>query len=106
MLYAAVQGRPERFLNAFMAAGRRAIAEGVDVLLPGQTIITELLWKAGVTRLEEAVVLDPRLPMLRMAETMIELKQAGITPARRGFYGARPPAELSAAVAAFYGIRD
>jgi hypothetical protein len=72
------------------------------VLLPGQTIMAELLWKAGVTRLDDAVVLDPRLPMLRTMEMLVDMRKAGISVARRGFYGARPPAELVAAMAEFY----
>ncbi|MCC6474713.1 MAG: hypothetical protein IT514_13315, partial [Burkholderiales bacterium] len=93
-LEAAVQGKPENFIRAFEGAAKRAIAAGADVLLPGQTIITELLWKAGVTRFDDAVVLDPRLPMLRMVETLVELRKAGVTPSRRGFYWAKPPADL------------
>ena len=103
-LHAAVQGKPQRFLAAFEAAARKAVNDhGADVLLPGQTIMAELLWKSGVTRFDDAVVLDPRLPMLRMAEMLVDLRKAGIATARRGFYGARPPAELSAAMAEFYG---
>jgi len=52
----------------------------VDVLLPGQTIIAELLWKSGVTELDGAVVLDPRLPLLRTAEMLVDLRRAGIEP--------------------------
>ena len=102
-LRAAVEGRPERFLRAFEGAARRAIDDGADVLLPGQTIIAELLWKAGVRRFDDAPVLDPRLPMLRMAETLVELRKAGISASRRGFFWAKPPAELSAAMKEFYG---
>jgi Asp/Glu/hydantoin racemase len=101
-LQAAVQGNPQRFLGAFEAGARQAIKHGADVLLPGQTIMAELLWKAGVTRLDDAVVLDPRLPMLRTMEMLVDLRKAGVSVARRGFYGTRPPAELMAAMAEFY----
>ncbi|MBI3967534.1 MAG: hypothetical protein HY329_18005, partial [Chloroflexi bacterium] len=95
----AVQGKPERFLEAFDEAGRRAIREhGVDVLLPGQTIIAELLWQAGVTRLDDAVVLDPRLPLLRFAEMLVDLRRMGIGVSRRGFNWAKPPTDLFEAV--------
>lgn len=101
-LQAAVQGKAEPFLRAFEQAARRAIDGGADVLLPGQTIIAELLWKAGVTRFDDAVVLDPRLPMLRMAEMMVDMRRAGISASRRGFYWAKPPAELATALRRFY----
>lgn len=102
-LEAAVQGRSTRFLEAFESAAKRAVAAGADVLLPGQTIIAELLWKAGITRFDDAVVLDPRLPMLRMAEMMVELRKVGMGASRRGFYWAKPPAELMAEMNRFYG---
>ncbi len=99
----AVAGRPERFLAAFAAAARKAMHEhGVDVLLPGQTIIAELLWRAGIREIDGAVVLDPRLPLLRMAEMRVDMRRAGLGTSRRGFYWAKPPAELETAVRAFY----
>ena len=95
--------KTEPFLRAFEAAAQRALDNGADVLLPGQTIIAELLWKAGITRFQDAVVLDPRLPMLRMAEMMVDMRKAGMSACRRGFYWAKPPADLTAAMNAFYG---
>lgn len=101
-LSAAVEGRPEKFFRAFEIAARRALDCGADVLLPGQTIIAELLWKSGITRFDDAVVLDARLPMLRMAEMLVDMRKAGISVSRRGFYHSKPPAELLAAMDKFY----
>lgn len=99
----AVGGKPERFLTAFKAAAHKAMREhGVDVLLPGQTIIAELLWRAGIREIDGAVVLDPRLPLLRMAEMRVDMRRAGFAVSRRGFYWARPPADLERAVHDFY----
>ena len=97
-----IQGKPQELLAAFERAAKKAIENGADVLLPGQTLIAEILWKAGVTRINDAVVLDPRLPMLRMAEMLVDMKKAGMTPSRRGFYWAKPPAELFKAMTDFY----
>jgi Asp/Glu/hydantoin racemase len=103
-LAAAVQGRPERFLAAFRTAAEQAITKhAVDVLLPGQTIIAELLWQAGVKEIQKAVVLDPRLPLLRMTEMLIDMRRAGIGVSRRGFFWAKPPEDLMASVFEFYG---
>ena len=104
-LSAAVEGQPQRFLDAFHEAADRAMRQnGVDVILPGVTIITELLWKYGVTRVGDAAVLDPRLPLLRMAEMMVEMRRAGVSVSRRGYFWAKPPAELVASVMEFYGL--
>ena len=75
---------------------------GVDVLLPGQTIIAELLWREGIREVEGALVLDPRLPMLRMAEMLVDMRRAGFGVSRRGFHWQKPPAELEQAVRDFY----
>lgn len=99
----AVAGKPERFLAAFREAAKKAMREhGVDVILPGQTIIAELLWKAGVKELDGALVLDPRLPLLRMAEMLVDMRRAGFGVSRRGFYWAKPPKDLEQGVRDFY----
>lgn len=99
----AVNGKPARFLEAFVAASRRAMRDhGVDVILPGQTIIAELLWREGLREIDGAVVLDPRLPMLRFAEMRHDMRRAGYGVSRRGFYWARPPRELEQGVRDFY----
>jgi hypothetical protein len=106
-LYDAVNGKPERFLSAFKAAAQKTMREhGVDVLLPGQTIITELLWRAGIRDLDGALVLDPRLPLLRMAEMLVDMRRAGFGVSRRGFNWAKPPKELEKGVRDFYASPD
>ena len=99
----AVNGKPERFLAAFKAAAAKSMREQqVDVLLPGQTIIAELLWREGIRELDGALVLDPRLPLLRMAEMLVHMRRAGYGVSRRGFYWQKPPAELEQSVRDFY----
>jgi allantoin racemase len=99
----AVAGRPEVFLNAFKAASRKVMLEhGVDVLLPGQTIIAELLWREDMRELDGALILDPRLPLLRMAEMLVDMRKAGLGTSRRGFYWKKPPADLEQGVRDFY----
>jgi allantoin racemase len=106
-LHEAVNGRPQRFREAFIAAARKAIREqGVDVVLPGQTIIAELLWREGIRELDGALVLDPRLPLLRMAEMLVDMRRAGFHTSRRGFYWAKPPRDLEVGVRDFYAAPD
>lgn len=103
----AVNGKPAKFMDAFIAASRRAMREqGVDVLLPGQTIIAEVLWREGLRELDGAVIVDPRLPLLRFAEMRHDMRQAGMGVSRRGFYWAKPPAALEDGVKAFYATPE
>ena len=102
-LYDAVNGKPQRFLEAFDKAAKKSMREhGVDVILPGQTIITELLWREGIKALDGALVFDPRLPLLRMAEMLVDMRKAGLGVSRRGFYWAKPPEDLEKGVRDFY----
>ncbi len=80
--------------------------QGVDVLLPGQTIIAELLWKEGVREIDGALVLDPRLPLLRMAEMLSDMRKAGFGTSRRGFFWAKPPQDLEQGVKDFYATPE
>ena len=106
-LHDAVNGKPERFLTAFRDASKTAMRKhGVDVLLPGQTIIAELLWREGIRELDGALVLDPRLPLLRMAEMLVDMRKAGFGTSRRGFFWSRPPAELVQGVDDFYATPE
>jgi len=102
-LEAAVAGEPAAFLQAFERAALTAINDhGADVLIPGQTIITELLWKAGITSVEGAVVLDPRVALLHTVDMLLDLKKAGAMISRRGFFWTTPPKELFDDVLDYY----
>jgi len=103
----AVNGKPERFMAAFEQAAHRAIHEnGVDVILPGQTIIAELLWRQGMRELQGALVLDPRLSMLRMVEMLVDMRRSGLGVSRRGFLWNKPPPEMEQGVRDFYATPE
>lgn len=50
--------RPDRLVAAFTSAAERAIADRADVLIPGQTIMAEALWRQGVDRVGGIRVVD------------------------------------------------
>ncbi len=103
----AVNGKPQRFLAAFRAAAQKVMREhDADVLLPGQTIIAEVLWREGIREIDGALVLDPRLPLLRMAEMLVDMRRAGFGASRRGFFWKKPPADLERGVRDFYATPE
>ena len=97
-LVKAVGGDEDEFMTAFLAAARKAVAAGSDVLLPGQTIICELLWRAGVTEVDGAVVLDVRPYLITLAQAQAAMVAQGhkVRPST-GFLYAKPDPELAAA---------
>lgn len=94
----AVGGDEDEFMSAFLAAAKRAVAAGSDVLLPGQTIICELLWRAGVTEVDGAVVLDVRPYLIALAQAQAAMVAQGqrVRP-DTGYLYEKPAPELAAA---------
>jgi allantoin racemase len=85
---------PRELITRFNDAARRAIAQGAEALIPGQLYLSEAIARAGVTRIEEAPIIDGLAATLKMAEAMVDLKRLGISVTRRGYTHARPPQEL------------
>ncbi len=88
--------RPRRLVDAFTAAARRALAGGADVLIPGQTIMAEVLWQNGVHRIDGAPVVDALGVTLKTAELLADLRRtSGISTSRRGYWGTPPDEDLA-----------
>ena len=90
--------KPGPVIDSFTASAREAIARGADVLIPGQVILGEVLWQNGITEIDGAPVVDPFGAAITNAIQLATLRRAsGITPNRRGYFGAPPPPALLAA---------
>lgn len=88
--------RPGRLVDAFTAAARQALAGGADVLIPGQTLMAEVLWQNGVHRIDDAPVVDALGVTIKMAELLADLRRtSGVSASRRGYWGTRPAHELA-----------
>lgn len=86
---------PARFLDRFSTVARQALAAGADVIIPGQALLCELLYFNGVSRIDEAPVLNVRALTIQFAEMLVRLRQTtGLDISRRGYFSQRPPADL------------
>jgi len=83
-----------QLVEAFTAAARKAIADGAEAIIPGQLYLSEAIARAGVTRIDDAPVVDGLSANLKMAEAMADLKALGIGVTRRGYLHARPPSAV------------
>jgi allantoin racemase len=63
--------RPTKLVEAFTAAARRSIAEGAHLLIPGQTIMAEALWRQGVDRIGRTPVVDALAVTIAAAERAV-----------------------------------
>ena len=96
---------PSSLLERFHTAARAMIAEGVDVIIPGEAPLCALLMKHGVTRVDDVPIVDALGATIKMAEAMVDLKRSsGLAPARGGYYTGKPPRERVKELVEFYGM--
>lgn len=96
---------PQPVIEHFCAAARKLIAEGADVIIPGEAPLNVLLQRAGVNRVDDVPILDGVATTMKAAETMVELRtQLGISRSTRGYYQEMPPRDRIKELAAFYGV--
>lgn len=95
---------PLPLLEAFTDAARRAIADGANVLVPGEGPLNVFLADQGISRVDDVPVLDSLGTCVRVAELRVaQHRGSGLRPSRVGFYGAQPPRALVDAAREFYG---
>jgi Asp/Glu/hydantoin racemase len=98
--------RPERVIDKFIEAGKRAVDEGAEALLPGCGCLNLILMENRVNQVEGVTVIDVSGALMKMAETMIVLqKVSGTQVSRKGFYES-PRLEEVKNVLALYGVTD
>ena len=78
---------PQPVLERFEKAGRDAIQNGAEVLIPGCGCLNLIIVNGGMNRILGATVLDVSGALMKVTEMMITLKEvSGTTISRMGFY--------------------
>jgi Asp/Glu/hydantoin racemase len=96
--------RPGPIIDRFRIAARQMIADGADVIIPGEIPLNMLLAAEGVTRVDDVPLIDSLAVTLKMTEMMVDLKAStGLAPSRRGWRHAAPSRERVDQVLDFYG---
>ena len=73
--------------------------------LSGEAPLCVLLARTGINRGDDVPVLDALGATIKMAEAMVDLKRAcGVTPARNGYFTAKPPRERINELITLYGM--
>ncbi len=85
---------PEPVINSFKKAAETAIAEGADVIVPGEGPMNVFLATHGISRIGDVPVIDSFAAGIKMCESLVDLrKNSGVYMTRRGYFNAKPPAE-------------
>ncbi|MDP1968552.1 MAG: hypothetical protein Q8K31_05130 [Burkholderiaceae bacterium] len=66
---------PDKVLAAFAEAGRRAIAEGADLLIPAEGILNEVVYSNRLQRIGNAAVMDCVGVVLLHAQMMVRARR-------------------------------
>ena len=74
---------PQALLEKFQAVAAKAVAEGASVIVPSPAFLATLVYRAGLTQVDGALVLDTVSVAVKTAEMLVDLKQAGVRPSRR-----------------------
>lgn len=98
---------PHPVITAFDEVARMAIAQGADVLVPGEGPLNVFLADADVTRVDEVPVIDSLGSGLKLCEVRADLQRSGdLRPPRRGLYQSTPPRKLIDETLTFYRHGD
>jgi allantoin racemase len=77
--------------ETFEGACHALIADGADVIVPGQMVLAELAWSMGTLRFEDVPVIDALGAVLLLAADLHRLRTvSAVTPNRRGLYWSKP----------------
>jgi len=96
---------PGPMIERFQESARRLIAEGADVIIPGEAPLCSLLAANGINRVDDVPVLDGFGATIKMAEMMVDFKRAtGVTPSSQGYFCATPPRKRLNELMHYYGM--
>ena len=101
----AAYAEPAGLIERFRAAARALLAQGADVIIPGEAPLCVLLASEGVSEVDGAPVLDALSAWVKTAEMLVDLRtQSGIRGSRRGYFHEPPNRERLRELASFYGL--
>ena len=102
----AIEGKPGKFLDAFLKTAREVIVAGADVIIPNEGLTNEVLFHQGVYAVDGVPIIDCNGVALKMAEFMVDLQRvSGMKVSRKGHFYARPPADMIERLTGMFGAR-
>jgi allantoin racemase len=85
---------PQPLMEKFKAVAEKAVDDGASVIIPSPAFLSTLAYRAGLTKIKDALVLDTISVAVKTAEMLVDLKKIGIEPSRRIGVYAKPDKEL------------
>jgi allantoin racemase len=98
---------PTDLFRRFKAAARDLIAQGADVIIPGEAPLCVLLASHGLSSVDGVPVLDSLSAWVKHAEALVDLRvQSGVRGCSRGYFHEPPSRERLRELADFYRLSE
>lgn len=97
---------PQPVIDAFIKAAKEAIAQGADVIIPGEGPMNIFLATHHVHTIDGVPIIDSFGSGIKMCEALVDLKRtSGMGITRVGYFNEKPPAEAIEKLRAFYNLQ-
>lgn len=94
---------PGSILTSFEEVSKKAIKEGAELLIPACNCLSVLLAERGLREVDGIPILDMTTLLVKMTETMVDLKKLGISRTRGGLFPS-PSKEERSKVRRLFGL--
>ena len=98
---------PQPIIDKFMAAAREAIAQGADIIIPGEGPMNIFLATFNIHHVDDVPIVDSFGCGIKMCEMLVDLKNvSGMTMTRVGYYNEKPPADIVGKLRSHYNLTN
>ncbi len=96
---------PAPVIARFEEAARAMIRDGAEAIIPGEAPLCVLLAQNGVSRVDDAPIVDGLAAVMKMAEMQADLRASiGLRAAGGGYYTDQAPRDRVEELVRFYGL--
>lgn len=97
---------PQPIIDKFIAAAEIAIAQGADVIIPGEGPMNIFLATHHIHHVGNVPIIDSFGTGIKMCESLVDLqKVSGMTMTRVGYYNEKPPTEIVEKLRDYYNLK-
>lgn len=97
---------PQPIIEKFKVAAREAIAQGADVIIPGEGPMNIFLATFGVYRIDDVPIVDSFGAGIKLCESLVDLQNiSGVQMTRKGYYHEKPPEDVVEKLRTYYNLQ-
>ena len=98
---------PQPIIDKFITAAETAIAQGADVIIPGEGPMNIFLATHHIHHVGNVPVIDSFGTGIKMCESLVDLQKiSGMTMTRVGYYNEKPPTEIVEKLRDYYNLKQ